>query len=225
MARPPSPWRWWTTADVMTFPPPMQQLSSYCLHAPHSSWCHPIFGNNGRRVPSEFLIVSVENLSSWSDMGHGMKFNDGMFFFKWCLYVFLVCDPSTFIPWQDEINKFLPSGSFRVIAAADGGQLRRFSLEALQMADVVIVPYPIFRGRSYANLKLDKVSVMFFFPLIERESVVDALVPSGTPCLGIQESLQVWRGDLIRAGNNANDFKRSSFDDSGIPEKILYINI
>jgi hypothetical protein len=85
----------------------------------------------------------------------------------------------------------LPSGSFRVIAAADGGQLRRFSLEALQMADVVIVPYPIFRGRSYANLKLDKVSVLFFSPLIERESVVDALVPGGTPCLGIQESLQL----------------------------------
>jgi hypothetical protein len=47
------------------------------------------------------------------------------------------------------------------------------------------------------------------------------LVPGGTPCLGIQESLQLWRGDLIRAGNNANDFKRPSFDDSGIPENNI----
>lgn len=65
----------------------------------------------------------------------------------------IMMPPNLWQQWQDEINKFLPSGSFRVIAAADGGQLRRFSLEALQMADVVIVPYPIFRGRSYANLK------------------------------------------------------------------------
>lgn len=37
---------------------------------------------------------------------------------------------------QDEIQKFLPPKAFHVLAAADGGQLRRIPVQQLQTADV-----------------------------------------------------------------------------------------
>ncbi|CAK9036216.1 unnamed protein product [Durusdinium trenchii] len=65
----------------------------------------------------------------------------------------IMMPPNLWQQWQDEIQKFLPPKAFHVLAAADGGQLRRIPVQQLQTADVVIVPYPIFRGRSYAALK------------------------------------------------------------------------
>ena len=125
-----------------------------------------------------------------------------------------VCDPSTFVPWQDEINKFLPSGSFRVIAAADGGQLRRFSLEALQMADVVIVPYPIFRGRSYANLKPEQSQVLFF-PSWNSERIGRWWAQWHPLSWNLEPLKKSGKGAFdqngVTAGNNSNYFNRPSF--------------
>jgi len=66
----------------------------------------------------------------------------------------IMMPPNLWKQWQNEIQKFLPAGSFHVLAAANGGELRKFSVEQIQQTDVLLVPYQIFRGRAYASLKL-----------------------------------------------------------------------
>ncbi|CAE7726862.1 unnamed protein product [Symbiodinium sp. CCMP2592] len=66
----------------------------------------------------------------------------------------IMMPPNLWRQWQNEIQKFLPVGSLRVLAAANGGELRKLSVEDIQETDVLIVPYQIFRGRAYAGLKL-----------------------------------------------------------------------
>ena len=50
----------------------------------------------------------------------------------------------------------MPSDALRVVAAADGGQLRRFSREDLQTSDAVVVPYPIFRAPTSCDRAFTK---------------------------------------------------------------------
>lgn len=69
---------------------------------------------------------------------------------------------------------------------------------------------------------------LVFSPLIERESVVDALVPGGTPCLGIQESLQLWRGiwserAIMRTISNVRHLMIQGFLKKILYKHIIYI--
>eukprot|EP00438_Fugacium_kawagutii_P011258 Skav224322 [mRNA] locus=scaffold1353:8372:9712:- [translate_table: standard] len=65
----------------------------------------------------------------------------------------IIMPPNLWQQWQDEIKKFLPLGSFRVIAAADGGQLRRFSTEDLQNSDAVL---GVARGAPFTMVPLGR---------------------------------------------------------------------
>lgn len=94
----------------------------------------------------------------------------------------IIVPPNLWHQWLQEIEKFLPSGSFSVIAATDGAQLRQHSLEQLCKTDAVIVSYRIFHGRAYAKLRY-RLKHFYWYRIIADEfheliaSAVDARHP------------------------------------------------